>query len=190
MKRLIPCIALTSLMVALGSAQPLSDEFSRKGKWEVYGFGQAIKIFNILESDANVFGGGLGVGYNVSRYVTLRFDLSINSVELNDEGVLDWFHQTEDSTLYLGNISLDYNILKSRVTPVASLALGVGGMSASKGGTSSTIFDQQLGIGVRWDASERVFTKLMFNLGLWETSNEDHEGWVAAGVSLVVGYKF
>ena len=86
----------------------------------------------------------------------------------------------------MANFSLDYNVLRTPVTPVVSLGLGIGWFSEGIG----TTFDQNLGAGVRWDVNERWFGRLMLNAGVWENSGRDRKGWAAMGLSLAVGYKF
>jgi hypothetical protein len=185
-KQILTSLALTSLMATLASAQSSTNEFSRAATWEVYGFGQAIVIYNVLESDANVFGGGLGGGYNFSDHFTLRGDFAISSVKFTIDPIFSGTEEDVSTTLYMGNISLDYNILKSRVTPVVSVGGGIGVFSDEGG----TVYAANLGLGVRWDVNDRVFTRLMVSpLSLWE-STSDHQGWWATGFSLSVGYKF
>jgi len=189
MKKLITCIACTSLLAGLASAQPAqpsSEEFSRKGRWEVYGFGQAAEIFNVLESDADVLGGGLGVGYHPWEHFSLRCDLGVSSAKFKFEPLFSGSEKTEWTTLYMGNISLDYHILKTPLTPLITVGAGVGWFSEGVG----TTFDQNIGVGVRWDASEHVFARAVVSGGVWENTNQEHKGWAALGISLAVGYRF
>lgn len=186
MKISMTCIVLAALTVATASAQSSTNEFSRKGKWEVYGFGQAEKVFNVFDSDVDVYGGGLGAGYNFSQYINVNADFSISSARIHHTPFLFGPTYSESTTLYMGHLSLDYNWFKSRVTPLLSLRVGIGGGGESLG----TIADQMIGIGVRWDASDRLFVKAILNAGAWEKLSDEGNGWAAMGFSMGVGFMF
>ena len=172
-------------MGAAASAASFSEDFSRAGRWEVYGMGQAIKIFEVLGSDSDVFGGGLGVGYNISEHFNVNADFSISSENINQPSFLGT--EAEGSrTLYMGNLALDYNILKTPVTPVLSIGGGVGVPSEGSG----TLYDGTIGAGVRWDATERLFVKALLRGGVWKTTEEGSESWGSIGATVVLGYRF
>jgi hypothetical protein len=181
-KEIMTWIALSSLMAATASAGSFAEDFSRKGKFEAYGFAQAMKISNLFFSDADVYGGGIGLGYNISDHFTVNGDFSISAVKTHY--ALFSFSVTEHTTLYLGNVSLDYNILRSRVTPVISAGAGLGLFATED---SSGTFDPNIGAGVRWDASDHLFLKAMVRGWAWDVTDRT-EG--AVSVSLAVGYKF
>ena len=185
MKNIIISIALISLTAELASGQTATNEFSRKDRWEVYGLAQTGVIFNVFESNASLGGGGVGAAYNVWEHFAFRGDLAISAAKF-DFGLFSGPEEDRWVTLYMANFSLDYNVLRTPVTPVVSLGLGIGWFSEGIG----TTFDQNLGAGVRWDVNERWFGRLMFNAGVWENTGHDRKGWAAMGLSLAVGYKF
>src|SRR5208283_2619015 len=128
-KQILTSLALTSLMATLASAQSSTNEFSRAGNWEVHGFGQYVHIEETgifgFESNTHIWGGGVGVGYNVLDHLTVNGDFSINSLKtdiswgsFSVDGVNLWNagKASATTTLYLGTVSLDYNILKTRLT--------------------------------------------------------------------------
>ena len=192
MKRTISVAVLALAVVATSYAQTniesSTKEFSRRGTREVYGFAHATTIFNIFESDAGVFGGGVGVGYNFAQHFTLNGELSLSAAEFSG-GVFNWAGD-ESTTLFMAHVYADWNILKYRVTPVISAGLGIGAFSNGTGAA----FDQTIGLGVRWDAGDRLVFKAMLRTGAMETSNShlgnNSDGWALFGFSAEVGYKF
>jgi opacity protein-like surface antigen len=184
--QIMTSLALTALITTLASAESSLDEFSRAGQWEAYGFGQAIVVTDVFESDATMAGGGVGIGYNVLEHLNINGDFSINSMELDSDPL---FGDSEEisRTLYLGSISLDYNILKTRVTPFVTAGAQFGFTSEDSG----VAVNPNLGLGVRWDASERIFLKLAIRAIWWDAFDHTITGDAAGvGVSLAVGYKF
>ena len=189
-KRILICIALTSLMTAVANAQSSTNDFSRKGLWEVYGFGQAQTIFNVVESEAKVYGGGFGVGYNISQHFTLNADFAISSVDWEHGLFSSWREEESNATLFMGHISADWNILKYRVTPLVTVGLGLGAFSNGSGAA----LDQTVGVGVRWDASDHLFLKAIIRGGAMETTSnaeiDSGNAWATLGFSFALGYKF
>jgi len=199
MKSPIRAAVLAVLVVATCKAQTntvsststvsATNTFSRAGKWEAYGVVQAETIFNVFDSDANLFGGGFGVGYNFGEHFTLSGEFSFSSAQFHTEGLFE-VPEDRDTTLYIGRVYADYNILKYPVTPVLSGGLGVGGFSDGSG----VALDQTIGVGVRWDANDRLVFKSMLRAGIIETTsrpdNEDADAWACLAISVSVGYKF
>jgi hypothetical protein len=199
MKPVIRAAALAVLVVTTCEAQTNSvstsgavrstNTFSRADKWEAYGVVQVETIFNVFDSDANLIGGGFGVGYNFGEHFTLSGEFSISSAQFQTDGLFE-VPQERDTTLYIGRVYADYNILKYPVTPVLSGGFGVGGFSDGSG----VALDQTIGLGVRWDANDRLVFKSMLRTGIIETTsrpdNEDADGWACLAISVSVGYKF
>jgi hypothetical protein len=183
-KKIMTCIALTSLVVGMANTASAADESGRSGRWELYGFGQYMKISDIFNSDANVGGGGIGLGYNLSEHFTLNADFSINAVETDYHPFLSERSWRETTTLYVGNVSLDWNILGTPLTPVISGGAGVGWFANAQSGA---YFDPNIGAGLRWDVSDHVLIKAMARATWWYSSEHRDLG---VGILLAIGYKF
>ena len=166
-----------------------TNTFSRAGKWEAYGVLQAGTIFNVFDSDANLFGGGVGAGYNFGEHFTLSGEFSFSSAQFHTDGLFE-VPEDRDTTLLMTRVYADYNILKYPVTPVLSGGLGVGGFTDGSG----VAFDQTIGFGVRWDVNDRLVFKSMLRTGLIETTarfnNDSADAWACLWISASLGYKF
>ncbi len=162
---------------------------TRAGRWQAYGAFQAMAVLNVVESNAGIVGGGIGVGYDFTEHFTLSGDLSLSSAQF-EGGLLDFNEDHEDTTLFMAHLYADYNILKYPVTPVLSGGLGVGAFS---NGTGAAL-DQTIGFGVRWDIDEHMFFKALVRTGVFETTDshisDKGEAWACIGFFAVFGAKF
>lgn len=174
-KSILLAIALLPFVGAMSTwAQQPGDEYSRAGKFEAFAVGQygyidlaAIKSYQF----------GVGVGYNVIDQVNINASLTGGSI---GSGIGD---VTVSTGLFSGQLALDYNILRTRLTPY----LTVGGGFDYVPVASTVLTTLDVGIGCRWDFNDRWFAKASY-----EPTLAMHEiGGVFDNVfSLSVGLKF
>lgn len=175
MKKLL---ALTICFVFVGVAS--GQEWSRKGKSECL-----FMIQSMVEDSTTVF--GFGIGYNVNDHFNLNMDMVIFGLgHTDEEWAGDDFWLQLDRDLYLLDINVDYNILKSRLTPLVSTGIGL----ISVGGWEDTTgFSYNLGAGLRWDVSDNLFLKATYRR-TWTTLDYPDPATQFDGVMVSIGYMF
>ena len=157
-----------------GRAQQPMDEYSRAGKWEGFAVGQ---YGHIALADVSTGEVGLGLGYNVIDQINVNASLAAGFV---GAGVGD---VTVSTGLVSGHLGLDYNILRTRLTPY----LTAGGGFYYVPVASTTLASIDIGVGCRWDFNDRWFAKAAYE----PTLVMNRIGGVFDNVfSLSVGIKF
>lgn len=178
MKRLtifgVALLSFVGVITSRGGPSP-TDEYSRAGKWEAYGIGQYSKVTLVPVSSLEA---GVGLGYNIIDQLNVNADVEGGSI---GAGLADI---TVSSSIFSGHLSLDYNILKTRMTPF----LNVGGGLYYLPVASASLYSFNLGAGVRWDINDLWFAKLAYQPTLAMHSGM---GGIPVHVfSLSVGVKF
>ena len=150
--------------------------WNRKGKTEVFAFfrrmdGQEDEWFQAVDVNIDsTFIGGVGIGYNFSEYLNLNMDVWYGSIDMKLEPVPVFGSGPPaaqgNANLFAADLNLDYNVLKSRFTPVLSGGIGFinfdGDRLDSGSEFSQRKFSYNLGAGLRWDIAHHVFMKAMF----------------------------
>ena len=178
------CLGLVCLAwVASAAAQP----FERAHRWDVfavasYQVGDHTRFEDspvTLEFDDSVMG-GIGVGYEIDNHFVLGFQAAFGLPDLTARGPDQTF--TSESFLVQGLFTLDYNILPTRITPFVTAGVGWTYFESNlpdppPGWTcspdqwrwycddlgrkhSETGVALQAGVGLRWDITDQIFTKL------------------------------
>lgn len=183
----------------LEQEQPVAKAWSRAGKLEIYGLVQFMggdtargEQGVTVELDDTV-AGGFGGGYNFSDYLNLNSTLWFSSADYkeSESGTIPggWYslEVTGDASLFGWDVNLDYNILKSRLTPMATVGIGLINVSPS-GFQSETEFSYNLGAGLRWDATDHLLVKVLYK-PTW-TDLEHTSTFQFDGVSVSIGFIF
>ncbi len=200
MKRKVHTIRLWSIFVsllifAMTSTICTAEEWSRKGKREVFAIGQYMRgdtttsLGITLELD-DMFAGGIGAGYNYNDHINLNFDLLFTSTDVTAKG----FGSTleGDSTLIGWDVNLDINILKSRITPMITGGIGFIRFDGEyETGTpfEETDFSYNVGGGVRCDVTDHFLIKAIYR-ATWTKMEDTDEAILLDGITLNVGYIF
>ena len=178
----------------IGSAQ----EWSRKGKGEIFVLGQQMSGdtttslgIEIEVDDTTV--GGLGMGYNFNDYLNLNWDMFFGSTDLaaKSYGV----SLKGDTDLFGMDVNLDYNILKSRFTPIVTGGIGFIRFDGTwEGEYSSVSFDEtdfsyNLGAGFRWNITDHLLVKGVYRF-TWTELEDTDDSILLDGVTLSIGYVF
>lgn len=190
------------LGVVLGSIGCLvatADEpFERGGKWFVTTGAQyltsestALEVDGVEAQIAleNGFTGGVGVGFDLSDHFTVGMDVGAGSATLN--ATARGTSVSESATLLAANTYLDWNILKSRFTPLLTANVGVLNLSGDVQGIGAgeTDFTFGFGGGVRWDFSDRWFAKAVYRVN-WTEFQGFEEMTLVHGVAVLLGIRF
>ena len=201
-------LLIFTMTVSLCTAQ----EWSRKGKTEFFATVQRMgseKIeysypdklpMNIndqipfpvrLEMDStNIY--GFGFGYNLSDHWNINTDLLFGSADA-DVKIIDVTVETPDMNYILWDINVDYNILKSRFTPLVTAGIGLMNFSIDTtthvGKVYENNFSSNLGAGIRWDVKDNLLLKVIYRYTWTEVRDADNDQKYD-GVSVSVAYMF
>jgi hypothetical protein len=179
-------IALLPLLVALPSRGGPMDEYSRKGKWEVYGMG-LYDYISPADVSVDVYCAGVGVGYNFIDQLNAHFEFIAGGASASDNTSFSIF--SGNLSVYGGDIGLDYNILKKPLTPFVGIGLGY--WRFSSGDAYQGYLLAYAGLGLRWDINDRWFAKAEYRLSSMTTVSLGEDVDTAGnGIFLSAGYKF
>jgi opacity protein-like surface antigen len=204
MKQYIVLSLLITAAIPVANASPIPsplDEFSRKSKTEIYGTGEYLTSWETTKFDhGNVslkidsgFGGGIGFGGNVTDY--LNVNTSLTGAAMDFEARDSFFgNSSGDPAVVKWDVSLDYNILKTRFTPLLTAGAGVAYFSGNfnnsfLGDFGETDFVWGVGAGVRWDISEHWFAKATYRVS-WTSLQDSDNPTRFNSISLGIGYVF
>ena len=102
--------------------------------------------------------------------------------------------KTADMDYILWDINIEYNIWKSRFTPLVTCGIGLMDFAIDTTATGvekvhESNFSSNLGAGVRWDIKDNLLLKLIYRSTWTEVHNADNDQRYD-GVSLSVAYMF
>ncbi len=196
------CFGIMTLTLCRAQNPLWTGEYSRKGKWEIHGSVEYLVGDTATFSSTGLslqlddtFTGGAGFGYHFLDCLSIDVDLFGGSARFTGRDVFGSPATTSDATLFGGNVNLNYNILKRRLTPV--ITGGVGLINFSGGGFSETDPSANVGGGLRWDITDRFFIKVMGGVTWTEIQGDNgYNLFTAEGaillksISVSGGYKF
>ena len=182
-------ITIISLLVLTMTASLCSaQEWSRKGKTEFFGTIQALGSEKVEYSypavlpvtldmdDTYVY--GFGFGYNLSDHWNINTDLLFGSAD-TDVKVSGVTVETEDMDYILWDINVDYNIWKSRFTPLVTGGIGFMDFSidttTSAGKVNESHFSSNIGAGIRWDIKDDLLLKVIYRSTWTELDDADND---------------
>ena len=196
------CLAIMTFTLCRAQNSLWTGEYSRKGKWEIQGSVQYLLGDTATFSSTGLslklddtLTGGAGFGYHFLDHLSIDVDLFGGSARFRGRDGFGSPSTTSDATLFGGNVNLNYNILKRRLTPVISGGLGF--INFSGGGFGETDPSANVGGGLRWDITDRFFIKVMG--GVTWTETQAGSGWnlftaegaiLLKSVTVSGGYKF
>jgi len=186
-------ITIISLLVFTMTASLCSaQEWSRKGKYEFFGTFQTMasekieysypdklpedQLPVILEMDSTYIY-GFGFGYNFSDHWNLNTDMLFGSADTDVKIATDKV-ETSDMDYILWDINVDYNIWKSRFTPLVTGGMGLVDIcvdtTTSAGDVHESNFSYNLGAGVRWDVRDNLLLKVIYRSTWTNVHNADN----------------
>jgi opacity protein-like surface antigen len=139
--------------------------------------------------DTELFGGGLG--FNLNDHLNINGDLTVGRTEvvLSPPGFPDIHYFTQGVTLWLGNINLDYNILKNRLTPLVTGGIGFAKWRNHEEGVGETHVSYNVGAGVRWDFCDSLALRVIYR-ATWTELEYADDTLQFNGVVASLIYKF
>ena len=171
-----------------------AQNWSRKGKGEIFALGQYMSGDTTtgcgieMEVDDTTVG-GFGIGYNFLDHLNLNMDMFFGSTDLIGKG----YGATVkvDTDLIGMDVNLDYNILKSRFTPMITAGIGFINFDGDVGGYdfNETDFSYNLGAGFRWDITDHFLVKGIYR-ATWTELEDTDDSIILDGISLSIGYLF
>ena len=201
-------ITIISLLVFTMTASLCNaQEWSRKGKTEFFGtyhkmssetieysypeaLPKDVLPVNVDMDNTNVY--GIGFGYNISDHWNINTGLLFGSADTNVK-IVDVTVETPDMEYILWDINVDYNILKSRLTPLVTAGIGLVDFSIDTtthvGKVHESNSSYNLGAGVRWDITDNFLLKVIYRATWTEVHNSDSDQKFD-GVSVSVAYMF
>jgi hypothetical protein len=235
-KRKLCMVAIAPLLFGAAGpalASDITEDAERAGRFEVFAegtylFGDETTVkappgsqgFRQTVDYKHFFGGGIGGGFNFSDHLNLSLALDFGNAEteVTTEGGTMYSPngnyskygnsvKTRDCFTMAWDLTLDYNILKSRLTPVLEGGIGMRGIwdvprvkekyyygDRYDGPDSNPVdgfFNVSGGGGVRWDINSRWFAKAIYKVGYYVALNNDLDGNLFVhGAMLSIGYKF
>ncbi len=197
-------ITIISLLVFTMTAGACSaQEWSREGKSELFGTIQQMGSEEVkysfpamlpvtLDMDSAAIY-GIGYGYNITDHWNFNTDLLFGSAD-TDVKIVDVTVETADMDYILWDINLDYNIWKSRFTPLITGGIGIVDFSIDTtatgvGEVNESNFSANLGAGVRWDVKDNLLLKVIYR-SVWTELDDADDNLQYDSVSLSVAYMF
>lgn len=180
----------------------IAQEWSRKGRGEVFVLGQSMSgdtttgtvagLRPTIELDDTIVG-GLGYGFNFNDFININTGLYFGSTDIT--GRVSGVTLTGDTNLFGWDLNLDINFLKTRFTPLMTGGIGFinfnGSWNSAVGSEdfSETDFSYNLGGGFRWDVSDHFLIKALYK-ATWTKLQDTDNNIMFNGVSLSIGYVF
>ena len=207
-----------SALAALGVLSPANAQrWTRKGQVDIYGVGQYLAGG---QADYSKFGvrldiketglGGLGFGYNFTDHLNLNLELLLGNTDFVASGPGP--NLIDDTLIASGKVNLDYNLLKSRFTPVLTGGLGFFTFSSKLQNADPVLvcyydswwgnycayatptYDEtdlsfNAGAGFRWDPTDYLFVKAIGG-ATWVKLRHSDDFTHLFQATLTVGAKF
>lgn len=195
-------IIFLSLCFVMTSNLGIAEEWSRKGKGEIYVLGQSLEgdtttgtiggLTQVIEFDDTIVG-GLGFGLNFNDHLNLNTTLFFGSMDMT--GRVSDIQINGDTDLFGWDVNMDINILKTRFTPLLTGGIGYiifdGSWEGPYGDSdfSETDFSYNLGGGFRWDVHDHFVIKALYK-ATWTELEDADDNVMFDGISLSIGYVF
>ena len=184
-----------------------AQEYSRRGKNELFGTIQKMSSEEVLYPFTHIFPVrleldsttvyGIGYGYNFTDHWNINTDLLFGYADtdvLIVHEAMDVKVESKEMDYILWDINVDYNIFKSRFTPLVTGGIGymdysINTTATGVGKVNETNFSSNLGAGVRWDVMDNCFLKVIYR-STWTEFHDADEDQRYEGVSVSFAYMF
>lgn len=199
----LSAVAIISLLVFTITASLCDAQgYSRKGKTELFGTIQTMSgdtaeysftdILPVtLDMDSTTVY-GFGYGYNLTDHWNIYTNLLFGYADT--DVIVDVTVENKEMDYILWDINVDYNILKTRFTPLITGGIGLMDFSINTtatgvGQVNESNFSYNLGAGLRWDVDDNFLLKLIYRT-TWTELNHADDDLKYDGVSLSAAYAF
>ncbi len=169
------------------------EDWHRKGMWEIYGTGQYLfgdqvdySKFGLRIDIQDTVLVGFGGAYHFNDHLDLTLELGLGLTDFNSSGADYLLNQ--DTLIISGNLNVEYNIFKTRFTPLVRAGIGFYNFSddAPASGSEpcgffdcpSNTYDEtdlswNVGAGVRWNVTDHFVLKLVGGISWTELKDSD-----------------
>jgi len=193
--RFLGIIFVSLIAFAMAPTVCIAEEWSRKGKSEIYGLGQSMGGDTTTGLGATLKLGdstawGLGFGKNFSDNLNLNMDMFFSSKDM--AGKMGSYEDKGSADLLGFDVNLDVNILKGRFTPMITGGIGLIKFSGDweKGlPFDETDFSWNVGVGFRWDVTNHFLIKAIYR-ATWTKMKDTDKSVLFDGIALSIGYIF
>jgi opacity protein-like surface antigen len=191
-KKFSAIIIVVIATLTITSSTCKAQRWSRSGKTELYVIGQHMREDSSMVEGSSVAktvvnettSAGLGIGLNWDDHININTELLYGYTEEHwGPGGHNW--GKEDHKLWIWNLNLDYYFEKDRFTPL--ITGGIGAIHFD--GWDENEFSANLGLGVRWDASDNLFFKGVYR-AIWTELKGTEDEMDLGGFMFTVGYMF
>ncbi len=182
-----------------------AQEWSRKGKTELFGTIQKMSSEEVeypfthilpvkLDVDSTTIY-GFGYGHNLTDHWNINMDLLYGYAKtdvMNGSEFQFMLYEDVEMDYILWDLNVDYNIFKSRLTPLVTGGIGfmdysVNTRATGVGEVNESNFSYNLGAGVRWDVMDNLLLKVIYR-STWTEFDDNDQRY--DGVSVSVAYMF
>ena len=176
-------LSLAASLLILGGPAVSAADFHRAHKFETFAVGQwtGADRAGILRF-GNDFGGGLGIGYNLTDHLNVNTDVVFSRVNVANSTATF----KTDANHIAAHVNLDAYLLQGPIAPFLTGGLGVDSYDGSKGTLSKSELSYKVGAGLRWDLNSTIFAKAMYRIAWADIQNSER----FHTVSLMLGFKF
>ena len=176
-------LALAALTVIAGASVVSAEDFHRAHKFETFAVGQwaGCDKSSALHFSKD-FGGGLGLGYNLTDHFNLNTDVVFSQVKIASGGV----NVSDNTTHISGHVNADAYIFQGPLTPFVTGGLGVDDYDGRNGVPAKAALSYKVGAGLRWDINSTIFAKAVYRIAFADIQNSER----FHTVSLMLGVKF
>jgi opacity protein-like surface antigen len=173
-------------------APPAEEIWSRQGSLQLSGVVQMLGSDTVTafhgtmrdKTDSTVVY-GVALGGDFTDHFNLNTELLFGGAH---DTFTEYGMTTEaDSTIWLWNLNLDYNVLKGRLTPFVTGGIGFFGWSGE--GFAETNFSYNVGAGGRWDITKNISLRVFYRF-LWTTVQDADAANQFNGVGASLSFMF
>ncbi len=187
-------ITLCILVSIFASEVCIAQDYSRQGKSEIFGMfqtwsGDTLDVdLGLGYGESGTIGSstlyGLGAGYNYTDNLNLNTDWLFGSQDWTLT-IPSMGSATEKMSISNWDINLDYNILKSRFTPLVTGGFGFCHISDDYL-ASETDLSFNVGLGCRWDITDNIAIKALYRLTWVDIQDADMASFDGFTLSVII----
>ncbi|GDY19179.1 hypothetical protein LBMAG56_05240 [Verrucomicrobiota bacterium] len=176
-------LSLAASLLIVGAPAVSAEDFHRAHKFETFAVGQwAGSDKSGLLKFGKDFGGGLGLGYNLTDHLNVNTDVVFSKVKI-EKGSATF---NTDATHISAHVNLDAYLFQGPIAPFLTGGVGVDNYDGSQGTISKSALSYKVGAGLRWDINSTFFAKAVYRTAWADIQNSER----FHRVSVMFGVKF
>jgi opacity protein-like surface antigen len=183
--------------IAVSTAQAEEKPWSRAYRGELYPIiqmlsGDTVTGFNgtVQSKTEDSLAFGAGMGLNLTDHLNVNTDLLAGHIDtVASIPQVAGAEADIGLTAWLWHANLDYNILKSRLTPLVTGGLGFVKIQAHPENIDETRFSYNVGVGGRWDIADRLALRVTYRW-TWTKIEDADDPFLFKGVAANLIFMF